>query len=258
MQIIKNSRLTGRQISDIDHLIQECRAVSPIRLSFPFEEGSVFYLAYERKDGADMLVSVLALIIPNMDDSDETFECLAFTRPSCRRKGYFSALFEAAEELFEDANLLIPCDGQDEAVLPVLHSLGAELDSCEYKMERSLTENDLPDMSAAGARLSCQTSLDSDGSTVYSFCLSQENSRPAAVCRTVSFGSKICFYGFLVEETLRGQGFGEEALLTVLHSLRNRNASSLFLHVSGENPAAVNLYKKTGFRITETLSYYLY
>ena len=205
-----------------------------------------------------MLVSVLALIIPNMDDSDETFECLAFTRPSCRRKGYFSALFEAAEELFEDANLLIPCDGQDEAVLPVLHSLGAELDSCEYKMERSLTENDLPDMSAAGARLSCQTSLDSDSSTVYSFCLSQENSRPAAVCRTVSFGSKICFYGFLVEETLRGQGFGEEALLTVLHSLRNRNASSLFLHVSGENPAAVNLYKKTGFRITETLSYYLY
>ena len=157
MQIIKNSRLTGRQISDIDHLIQECRAFSPIRLSFPFEEGSVFYLAYERKDGADMLVSVLALIIPNMDDSDETFECLAFTRPSCRRKGYFSALFEAAEELFEDANLLIPCDGQDEAVLPVLHSLGAELDSCEYKMERTLTENDLPDMSAAGARLSCQT-----------------------------------------------------------------------------------------------------
>ena len=66
MQIIKNSRLTGRQISDIDHLIQECRAFSPIRLSFPFEEGSVFYLAYERKDGADMLVSVLALIIPNM------------------------------------------------------------------------------------------------------------------------------------------------------------------------------------------------
>lgn len=234
------------------------QGIFPIRLSFPFEEGSVFYLAYERKDGADMLVSVLALIIPNMDDSDETFECLAFTRPSCRRKGYFSALFEAAEELFEDANLLIPCDGQDEAVLPVLHSLGAELDSCEYKMERSLTENDLPDMSAAGARLSCQTSLDSDGSTVYSFCLSQENSRPAAVCRTVSFGSKICFYGFLVEETLRGQGFGEEALLTVLHSLRNRNASSLFLHVSGENPAAVNLYKKTGFRITETLSYYLY
>ena len=152
MQIIKNSRLTGRQISDIDHLIQECRAFSPIRLSFPFEEGSVFYLAYERKDGADMLVSVLALIIPNMDDSDETFECLAFTRPSCRRKGYFSALFEAAEELFEDANLLIPCDGQDEAVLPVLHSLGAELDSCEYKMERTLTENDLPDMSAAGAQ----------------------------------------------------------------------------------------------------------
>lgn len=40
---------------------------------FPFEEGSVFYLAYERKDGADMLVSVLALIIPNMDDSDRNF-----------------------------------------------------------------------------------------------------------------------------------------------------------------------------------------
>ena len=108
MQIIKNSRLTGRQISDIDHLIQECRAFSPIRLSFPFEEGSVFYLAYERKDGADMLVSVLALIIPNMDDSDETFECLAFTRPVLQAERLLFCAFEAAEELFEDANLPDP------------------------------------------------------------------------------------------------------------------------------------------------------
>jgi ribosomal protein S18 acetylase RimI-like enzyme len=32
----------------------------------------------------------------------------------------------------------------------------------------------------------------------------------------------------------------------------------VILQVSGDNAAALALYKKTGFRITETLSYYLY
>ena len=34
--------------------------------------------------------------------------------------------------------------------------------------------------------------------------------------------------------------------------------SAITLQVSGDNTPAVNLYKKTGFHITETLSYYLY
>ncbi|WP_243134402.1 GNAT family N-acetyltransferase [Enterocloster asparagiformis] len=34
--------------------------------------------------------------------------------------------------------------------------------------------------------------------------------------------------------------------------------STLTLQVSGDNLPALRLYKKTGFHITETLSYYLY
>lgn len=259
MQLIKTSRLTGRQVSEINQLILDCKALHPIQLSFPFEDGSVFFLAYEyEQEGTAVLASVLALIMPNMEDSDDTFECLAFTRPLYRGKGYFSALFEAAEDLFEDVNLLFPCDGKDEDAILTLKSLGAEFDSCEYKMELSLSDEETADAPGSNGRLSCRTRQEDDGSTAYTFFLSEDDSRPAAVCRTAAFGSKICFYGFLVDEALRGQGIGREALLTVVRTLRRQKAASLFLHVSGGNQRAVNLYKKTGFRITETLSYYLY
>lgn len=260
MQIIKTDRLTGQQEKEIGHLIDECRSLHPIRTSFPYEDGSVFFLAYEEcASSVPVLVCALALIMPVTDDFDETAECLAFTHPSFRKKGYFSAVFDAAGTEFEEISLLIPVDGQDPAVVPVLESIGAEYDSCEYKMELDLSlpcPNEAP--APSGRRLVCH-SVNGPGSSVsYSFSLAADESRPIAVCRTASFGAGVCLYSFLVEEDYRGRGLGEEALLSVIEILRSRGNAVLFLHVSGDNDAAVSLYKKTGFRITETLSYYLY
>lgn len=260
MQIIKTDRLTVQQEKEIGHLIDECRALHPLRISFPFEDGSLFFLAYEECGASiPVLVCALALIMPETDDSDETAECLAFTHPSFRKRGYFSAVFDEAGTEFEEISLLIPVDGQDPAVVPVLEALGAEYDSCEYRMELSLTRpcpNGAP--GASKRQLVCRSINATDSSVVYSFSLAAEASRPIAVCRTASFGSNVCLYSFLVEEGYRGRGLGEEALLSVIEILRSRGDAVLFLHVSGDNDAAVSLYKKTGFRITETLSYYLY
>mgnify|MGYP005804173691 FL=1 len=43
----------------------------------------------------------------------------------------------------------------------------------------------------------------------------------------------------------------------MLKRLREESPAVL-LQVSGDNAVALRLYEKTGFRITETLSYYLY
>lgn len=258
MQIIKTDRLTVQQEKEIGHLVDECRSLHPIRTSFPFEDGSVFFLAYEEcTSSIPVLVCALALIMPETDDFDETAECLAFTHPSFRKKGYFSAVFDEAGAEFEEISLLIPVDGQDPAVLPVLEAIGAEYDSCEYRMELALSGPNEP-TALSGRRLVCRSVNGPDSSVSYSFSPAADESRPIAVCRTASFGANVCLYSFLVEEDYRGRGLGEEALLSVIEILRRRGNSVVFLHVSGDNNAAVNLYKKTGFRITETLSYYLY
>ncbi|WP_294150802.1 GNAT family N-acetyltransferase [uncultured Clostridium sp.] len=258
MQIIKTDRLTVQQEKEIGHLVDECRSLHPIRTSFPFEDGSVFFLAYEEcTSSIPVLVCALALIMPETDDFDETAECLAFTHPSFRKKGYFSAVFDEAGAEFEEISLLIPVDGQDPAVLPVLEAIGAEYDSCEYRMELALSGPNEP-TALSGRRLVCRSVNGPDSSVSYSFSPAADESRPIAVCRTASFGANVCLYSFLVEEDYRGRGLGEEALLSVIEILRRQGNSVVFLHVSGDNNAAVNLYKKTGFRITETLSYYLY
>lgn len=258
MQLVKTYRLSGRQKEEVELLLMECRSFRPIHLSFPFEDGSVFYLAYEvPPSGAGLIpVCALALIMPGMTGS-ETAECVAFTHPGFRKNGYFSTLFEAAQEEIADLDLLFPVDGQDEAALPVLESLCAQFDYCEYKMELSLSSSGPCADVTFENRLNCSTENGSDDSCLYSFFLPEYKTGPVAVCRTASFDSKICLYGFEVEKGFRGRGIGEEALLALIKRLRGR-ADSLILHVNGENEAAVNLYKKTGFRVTETLSYYLY
>ena len=72
------------------------------------------------------------------------------------------------------------------------------------------------------------------------------------------FSSYYYLYGFEIKEELRGQGYGTTYLLQVLSDLANINPLPLRLQVSGDNTAALSLYKKTGFQITETLFGYIY
>ena len=55
----------------------------------------------------------------------------------------------------------------------------------------------------------------------------------------------------------RGKGYGKEFLLGMLRLLSDMG-TRVVIQVSGQNYIARNLYKKTGFRTTESLSYYLY
>ena len=102
------------------------------------------------------------------------------------------------------------------------------------------------------------------------------------------FPSHYYLYGFEVERSQRGKGYGTSFLQTVLVGLfsdtenlltdlytgrtvsdtpvavSSRTGASgdhkrpVLLQVAGNNTPALALYKKTGFRITETLCCYLY
>jgi ribosomal protein S18 acetylase RimI-like enzyme len=57
-------------------------------------------------------------------------------------------------------------------------------------------------------------------------------------------------YDFIIEEQFRGKGFGRQTLLALDEKLLSMDAESVGLHVFGDNIIAQELYKKSGYEIT--------
>ena len=58
-------------------------------------------------------------------------------------------------------------------------------------------------------------------------------------------------WDFIVNESERGRGFGKDALIALDRFLGNIGQNKVSLHVFGHNEIAINLYKKSGYRITD-------
>lgn len=251
MKIKHTVHFTIEELQAVQKLYEICRQEEALTISFPCEEFTSSYLLYDEENDS-LPAAVLGLIYDS--SSDDSAECFALTHPKKRQKGYFSALLDAAEEEIEEYDLLFLTDGCSPGATHTLRALEAEPLSTEYRMEYDLTQKgEYPHTS----RLTVTESTEEDESIRYDFSLT-ETQTPVACCRTRRFGIKSCFYDFLVQEEFRGRGLGAEALLLVLQRLSQKQETSVFLHVSGENLPAVSLYQKTGFRICETLSVFLY
>ena len=255
MKIVKTHTLTQQQKIEIQSLTKACQDRWNMSLSFPFEDGTSFYLLYE-----NFLVSTLALIMPERApktaaaDEFGTAECIAFTLPSEQNKGYFTALLEAAEEEIQDINLLFTTDESNEGALKTLCALDAELNGRELRMELSPA---FADRSALTPRLTI-TSVRDEANASLAFHLTSSPHTEIGKSNAAFFQKSACLYGFEIEEEYRNQGFGKEALLLFIDYIKSQGCSLLYLHVSDDNVPALRLYEKTGFRVTETLSYYLY
>ena len=58
-------------------------------------------------------------------------------------------------------------------------------------------------------------------------------------------------FDFIIEEQYRGIGFGKKALFALDEILKEMGAKSVSLHVFGHNKTAFELYKKTGYEVTD-------
>ncbi|MFR8067815.1 MAG: GNAT family N-acetyltransferase [Clostridium sp.] len=182
-----------------------------------------------------------------------SWEGIPFVHPVYRRKGIFSALLANA---CQKGN----CPGEDDLFfsvrptqtlwLQVLNSIEAEKAFDEYMMEYSF--QNLP-----SARLKTEADF-SDELTVSFQGTEGMASCPHVSCLLSAHGSSVYLYQLLTEEAFRGQGRALAFLHHLFPRLKALGFSSVRLQVSGENLPAMALYKKTGFHITETLSFYLY
>ena len=286
MKLHKVSSLDSSQIRQIQTMVNTCTNTDGTSLSFPFEEADLF-LYFEH---AGAIVSAIAFI----PMEDLLYECSAFTDPGFRGQGLFSELLDAGiDELPEDSELMFYADKKNAAAAAVLDAVGAELDSEEHMMEllpENFSISDRHGGQAGSAANTCSSSADIhseslniDGTPTLRFRSDH------AVINFSVFPSHYYLYGFEVEESCRGKGYGTTFLNTVLSRLLSDNAADsrqsplspelsdriptassadavadstaslpVLLQVSGDNAPALALYKKTGFRITETLCCYLY
>lgn len=256
MNMIRTKAPSKTQISDLFHLQEACKKHDHISLSIPMEEECIFYLLYEE----DSLLSAICTFFNENGD----YECCAFTLPANRQRGYFSMLLEELLKETGDNDLVFPAEETCEDTVLTLDAIGAELWYQEHLMELS-----------SSAFLNTDLTMNNRFSESLTLSMTRDGEKEPALCTFLTEGSPVgsCYldfrgqsasylYGFEITENLRNQGLGSACLSLLLETCFSRPGSEklkkIFLQVSGQNVSAMALYKKAGFQITESLSYYIY
>ena len=241
MEVKAAARLTDEEKRMTEELVRLCRDHDGSSLSFPSEDGSFFVLV--REEG------ILACALALYDLEPHLYECAAFTRPDMRRRGFFSAALDRARRQFQNDDFSFVTDGRCQAAAFVLKKIRARYWYCEHMMRL-----DFDGWRPPVCVLPPAFSMEVD---VPGHFTARIHGREAGVCSIMNSGPSVYLWGLEIRSRFRGKGYGKAFFLQVLKKLEQK-APSVLLQVSGDNTAALNLYKKTGFRIVETLSYYLY
>lgn len=231
------------ELSPLISLARLCREYDESFLSFPEEPELCWVLTDENGHP----VSCTALC----QTGEETFECWAFTHPEHRRKGYFSMLLEEMCReggALEEAELCLLADARVESARKAAEGIRAEPAGSEHLMEAALKPEKETE-AQTGAWIPLTFLPEAQGFTVRA---------AAGSCRLSIQGTSACLYELEILKELRGKGHGTAFIRSLKQELYRLGIRLLRLQVSGDNLPALSLYEKTGFRITETLLYYLY
>lgn len=255
MNVIRTNAPSQTQKNDAITLQEVCRSHDHISLTLPMEEDCIYFLLYDE----ETLLSVLcAFFTENMD-----YECSGFTHPGHRQKGYFTKLIETLLDETGDSDLIFPVDESCKDTIHALQSMDASFWYQEHIMELPLTQ------SIKTSRLKEGSSFDALSLSIASSpeetpiqCVFLLDGKQVGSCCLEALEHGAYFYGFEISEPYRNQGLGSACLSLFLDTYfahpNARRYKKLFLQVSGLNKPAISLYKKAGFQITESLSYYVY
>lgn len=264
--------LTREQEAAVSWLVTLCQEHDDIKLSYPCMPGEAesHYLCWGSLPG--QLLAVLAVV----PCGEMLAECISFTHPSYRKRGYFSQLLERMLEDQEETDILFPVSGTCADTMAALEALGAEPYMREYRMEKKLGRMaDCPGMGCGNEV--CRETEACKGQEASAFLrivekpeedilkadyyikndTAGETSAGSLQLTSVS-DAALCLHHVEILPEYRGRGLGTRMLQCLFDELEKRGITKLILQVSGDNLPAMALYRKTGFRITETLSYYWY
>lgn len=281
--ITHTTTLSRKEQEDIHRITALCRLADGLSLSCP-GDGDEYWILEEDTTAAAFLAVYKTEVT--------MWECCAFTHPDFRRKGYFSLLLEQVcrySEALGEPELCFVTDNKCPAAMAVLRELEAELWNEEYMMEydvpaagtayesgTSVSQASLPDTepdteldmdihTTPEGLLICaripgdNSPADGNGVTSPDTNSGTDNVPGACVaCRLSLNGTSAYLYSLETVPALRRRGLAGRFLAQLIRHLERKGIRRICLQVSGSNEPALRLYRKTGFRITETLSYYLY
>ena len=252
MNLIHTVKPTEAQKKAMTSLVNSCKAKEPLSLSAPIEDdlGYDIFLLYE---DSGSLAAMSFVFFPEHGPC----ECCVFVEPEKRRQGHFSLLLDKSLDLADawekktgqPVDFCFLADEKTPSAMAALSSIGAEYWYSEYRMERPLTPKDKSYTPAALA-------IEKDSQEPGLYCAFLEG-RLIGTCAVIPSKTKSYLYAFQIQDAFQGKGYGKEFLLGMLSLLADMG-SRVAIQVSGLNYIARNLYKKTGFQTTESLSYYLY
>lgn len=251
---LRTTALTNLQKESLSHLADLCCLKDSIHLSYPTKEEDGASCHYLAVDSDGILLAALALIPLDFCTS----ECIAFTHPEYRQRGLFSRLLSLALKECRDCDLLFPVSESCAPAMAVLNFLEAQPDHRELKMEQRLSDTLSVSLSYPSSFLCCPDHIRSENAR-WTLLLPEPDCLPVGCCLTSSVSPGcLCIHHVKIHPRMRGKGYGTALISQMLTILRASGIDRLLLQVSGDNTPAIALYKKTGFQITETLSYYLY
>lgn len=244
----------------LDKLADLCRENDPITLHIP-EDGSYYLFTCNEED-----FPVSCLVVCEVQDM---WECYAFTHPDYRKNGLFTRLLKKVCKMAEEkeCDLVFLTDEKSPSALAAIKALEMNFWYSEYQMNWKKS-SPLPDSLPQDILLQ-KTSIKEEGRKSWLYLafpafkhpqthkICQTSSAPLGSCRILPWGDfRFYLYHLEIKTEERGKGWGEKLLNAVLLELPQNSAVTL--QVSSDNLPALNLYKKTGFQITEILSYFLY
>ena len=200
---------------------------------------------------------------------DDSFECVPFVHPDLRKKGIFSSILAAAceeDQIPGEGSVYFSCGTENKLWKNVLEHIGAEHAWDEYMMERELTGFETMANEKTADMLYCRI-LENTSSTAWqavgSRSLLTQNTAenltaPEVTCFLAPQGNSVYLYSLEVLPELRNKHLGTAFLSVLLPQLAKKGFKTIKLQVLSENLPAMALYKKTGFCITQTLSFYEY
>lgn len=247
MNIFYTGRLSKPRRSQLLSLISACRQHEPITFELP-ADGEHFLLGYDRQN--QQLVS--CLIMCPVDSA--TFECYGFTHPRQRRKGFFTALFARAAETHKNRRLLLIFDEKSPDAAAFREKKRMICSYRELFLQREVPSH--PPSPDADLYLHKQP-WDLDGLLVTRIDahLKQAFGPLLGSCFLLPQNQQDTYlFGLEIQPEFKRCGWGTKLVYAVFSLLPA--GSLVSLQVSDENLPALALYKKTGFLVKETLSYY--
>ncbi|GAA4652882.1 GNAT family N-acetyltransferase [Anaerocolumna aminovalerica] len=286
MHLEKLHQLDKQQKIEVKKLVSKCLTADGLSRELYldndmnlYENLDSFFLLYDQKQ----LVSVLTIFQMNEREA----EISGYTLPDKRKKGYFTALLNAAEEElldFDIYDMVFVAEPNSTSGKMAALSLGASFIKSEYllrlKLEdytkkyseflsnlnfivKPLTSKDIMQAAYIHSEIFktefqeseelIQNILESDCMVCYGAKLEEEL---IGICN-VNYGkNKASIFGYGVIPRFQGKGYGKGLINYVLRQLIKDKVSEVTLQVSSNSKNAMKIYNYLGFQIVTQYDYY--